>query len=59
MRSQENADSSISTAITRLETEQSRLADEKAAFKRFTTKVEKITPDSVAPTKTVIGYEQQ
>lgn len=59
VRSQDNADSSISTAITHLETEQSRLADEKAAFKRFSRRVEKITPDSVAPTKTMIGYKHQ
>lgn len=59
VKSSTTFDAPISTAISRVETEQSRLSDEKTAFKRFGKKIEDITPDPIIPTDDIIGYEQQ
>lgn len=57
--SADDSDASISAAIAHLETEQSRLSDERTAFERFSARVETIAPGRVDPTEGMIQYEQQ
>lgn len=57
--SSDDSDASISAAIAHLETEQSRLSDERTAFERCSARVETIAPDRLAPTEEMIGYEQR
>jgi len=57
--SPDGSDASISAAIAHLETEQSRLSDERTAFERFSASVETVAPNRVDPMVRMIQYGQQ